>query len=115
LEEFWGRKNRTKKPGITPGSFFWLKVRYSLRPRFFSIGSICGRFAQAQTRDEYLVYLAKEAERDIAYDPEPIGRYNIAPDTQGAYCPVRHLLGTPPILSLFIRSLHRMKKPTGWA
>lgn len=40
---------------------------------------MCGRFAQAQTREEYLAYLADEAERDIAYDPEPIGRYNVAP------------------------------------
>lgn len=36
--------------------------------------SMCGRFAQAQTREEYLAYLADEADRDIAYDPEPIGR-----------------------------------------
>ncbi|MBZ7597599.1 hypothetical protein FML05_25735 [Klebsiella variicola] len=26
-------------------------------------------------------YLAEEAERDIAYNPEPIGRYNVAPGT----------------------------------
>ena len=38
---------------------------------------MCGRFAQAQTREEYLAYLADEADRDIAYDPEPIGRYNV--------------------------------------
>ncbi|MDN8598873.1 SOS response-associated peptidase [Citrobacter sp. S2-9] len=43
---------------------------------------MCGRFAQSQTREEYLVYLAEEAERDIAYDPEPIGRYNVAPGTK---------------------------------
>ncbi|HBX9976351.1 TPA: hypothetical protein MIM69_14860 [Klebsiella variicola] len=43
---------------------------------------MCGRFAQAQTREEYLAYLAEEAERDIAYDPEPIGRYNVAPGTK---------------------------------
>ncbi|EOZ9384336.1 hypothetical protein ACQYE4_000727 [Enterobacter bugandensis] len=41
---------------------------------------MCGRFAQAQTREEYLAYLADEGDRDIAYDPEPIGRYNIAAD-----------------------------------
>ncbi|TGD55745.1 DUF159 family protein, partial [Salmonella enterica subsp. enterica serovar Poona] len=40
---------------------------------------MCGRFAQAQTREEYLAYLADEAERDIAYDPAPIARYNVAP------------------------------------
>jgi hypothetical protein len=27
-----------------------------------------GRFAQAQTREEYLAYLSDEADRDIAYD-----------------------------------------------
>lgn len=43
---------------------------------------MCGRFAQAQTREEYLVYLAEEAERNIAYDPAPIGRYNVAPGTK---------------------------------
>lgn len=42
---------------------------------------MCGRFAQSQTREEYLAYLAEEAERDIAFDPEPIGRYNVAPGT----------------------------------
>ncbi len=43
---------------------------------------MCGRFAQSQTREEYLAYLADEAERNIAYDPEPIGRYNVAPGTK---------------------------------
>jgi putative SOS response-associated peptidase YedK len=43
---------------------------------------MCGRFAQSQTREEYLAYLAEEAERNIAYDPEPIGRYNVAPGTK---------------------------------
>ncbi len=43
---------------------------------------MCGRFAQSQTREEYLAYLAEEAERDIAYEPEPIGRYNVAPGTK---------------------------------
>jgi putative SOS response-associated peptidase YedK len=43
---------------------------------------MCGRFAQAQTREEYLAYLADEGDRDIAYDPEPIGRYNVAPGTK---------------------------------
>lgn len=40
---------------------------------------MCGCFAQSQTREECLAHLAYEAERDIAYDPEPIGRYNVAP------------------------------------
>ncbi|EPM1748896.1 SOS response-associated peptidase [Klebsiella variicola] len=43
---------------------------------------MCGRFAQSQIREEYLAFLAEEAERDIAYDPEPIGRYNVAPGTK---------------------------------
>lgn len=33
---------------------------------------MCGRFIQSQTREEYLAYLAEEAERDIAFDHEPI-------------------------------------------
>lgn len=40
---------------------------------------MCGRFAQAQTREAYLAFLAEKAERDIPWDPEPIGRYNVAP------------------------------------
>ncbi len=51
---------------------------------------MCGRFAQAQTREEYLAYLADEAERDIAYDPEPIGRYNVAPGTKVLLLSVRN-------------------------
>lgn len=43
---------------------------------------MCGRLAQSQTREEYLAYLADEAERDITYDPEQIGRYNVAPGTK---------------------------------
>ena len=43
---------------------------------------MCGRFAQAQTRQEYLAFLADEADCDIPYDPEPIGRYNVAPGTK---------------------------------
>ena len=43
---------------------------------------MCGRFAQAQTREDYLAYLADEADRNIAYDPEPIGRYIVAPGTK---------------------------------
>lgn len=40
---------------------------------------MCGRFSQSMTREEYLSLLANEADRNIAYDPEPIGRYNVAP------------------------------------
>ncbi|HIB5584931.1 MULTISPECIES: SOS response-associated peptidase family protein [Klebsiella pneumoniae complex] len=43
---------------------------------------MCGRFAQSQSREEYLAYLAEKTERDIAYDPELIGRYNVAPGTK---------------------------------
>ncbi len=43
---------------------------------------MCGRFAQSQTREEYLAYLVEEAERNIAFDPEPISRYNVAPGTK---------------------------------
>lgn len=43
---------------------------------------MCGRFAQSQTREDYLSLLAEDIERDIPYDPEPIGRYNVAPGTK---------------------------------
>ncbi|WP_079231978.1 SOS response-associated peptidase family protein [Enterobacter ludwigii] len=43
---------------------------------------MCGRFAQAQTREEYRHILQMKPIRDIAYDPEPIGRYNVAPGTK---------------------------------
>jgi putative SOS response-associated peptidase YedK len=42
---------------------------------------MCGRFTQYRTREEYLKEFADETEQDIAYDPEPIGRYNVAPGT----------------------------------
>lgn len=40
---------------------------------------MCGHFAQSQPREEYLAYRAEEAERDIVYEPEPIGQYNMKP------------------------------------
>ncbi len=43
---------------------------------------MCGRFAQAQSREEYLAHLVEAAERDIARDSAPIGRYNVAPGTK---------------------------------
>jgi putative SOS response-associated peptidase YedK len=43
---------------------------------------MCGRFAQIESRDDYLSFLAEEATSNIAYDPQPIGRYNVAPDTK---------------------------------
>lgn len=39
-------------------------------------------FAKAQTREDYLANLADESDRNIAYDPDPIGRYNVAPGTK---------------------------------
>ena len=42
---------------------------------------MCGRFSQSLTREEYLSLFANKADRNIAYDPEPIGRYNVAPGT----------------------------------
>ena len=30
---------------------------------------MCGRFAQSQTREDYLALLAEDIERDIPYDP----------------------------------------------
>lgn len=43
---------------------------------------MCGRFAQAQSRERYLEALAAQTERAIAYDPTPIARYNVAPGTK---------------------------------
>ena len=34
------------------------------------------------TREDYLALLSEEAGRDILYDPEPIGRFNVAPGTK---------------------------------
>lgn len=41
---------------------------------------MCGRFAQYQSRDVYFDALSI-AESDYVHDPEPIGRYNVAPGT----------------------------------
>lgn len=35
-------------------------------------------FCSIATREEYIAYLAEEADRDIAYAPKPIGRYKLA-------------------------------------
>lgn len=40
---------------------------------------MCGGFSQSMTREQYLAILADEAEEDIPYNAEPIGRYNVAP------------------------------------
>jgi hypothetical protein len=34
---------------------------------------MCGRFSQSMTREDYLVLLADEVERDIPYDPNRSG------------------------------------------
>ena len=54
---------------------------------------MCGRFAQSQPREEYLAYLTEEAERDITCDPEPISRYNVAPETKDLLRSERDLVG----------------------
>ena len=43
---------------------------------------MCGRFTQIQSRDDYLEFLLEDEEENIPYDPEPIGRYNVAPGTK---------------------------------
>jgi len=43
---------------------------------------MCGRFSQSMTRQDYLALLADEVEQDIPYEPEPIGRFNVAPGTK---------------------------------
>lgn len=43
---------------------------------------MCRRFVQAQALEEYLTYIADEAERDIAYGRKPTGRYDAAPSTK---------------------------------
>ena len=42
---------------------------------------MCGRFAQYSSRDEYFESLGLTPE-EILYDPEPIGRFNVAPGTK---------------------------------
>ena len=41
---------------------------------------MCGRFAQYESRDQYFDALGLTPD-DILFDPEPIGRYNVAPGT----------------------------------
>lgn len=43
---------------------------------------MCGRFTEYNSREEYLAFLGEEAEWDIPYDPEPVGRYNVTPRTR---------------------------------
>lgn len=42
---------------------------------------MCGRFAQYSSRDEYFKALGLQPD-EITFDPEPIGRYNVAPGTR---------------------------------
>lgn len=42
---------------------------------------MCGRFAQYSSRDDYFDALELKAD-EIVYDPEPIGRFNVAPGTK---------------------------------
>lgn len=44
---------------------------------------MCGRFTQYNSREEYLVFLGEEVERDIPYDPEPVSRAVGNPRNQG--------------------------------
>lgn len=42
---------------------------------------MCGRFAQYSSRDDYFASLGL-APDDIQFDPQPIGRFNVAPGTR---------------------------------
>lgn len=42
---------------------------------------MCGRFAQFSSRDDYFASLGLDGDA-ITFDPEPIGRYNVAPGTR---------------------------------
>lgn len=42
---------------------------------------MCGRFAQYSSRDEYIESFGLKAD-EIQFDPEPIGRFNVAPGTK---------------------------------
>ncbi|WP_455853818.1 SOS response-associated peptidase family protein [Pantoea endophytica] len=42
---------------------------------------MCGRFAQYSSRDDYFDSLGLKSD-EITFDPEPIGRFNVAPGTK---------------------------------
>ncbi|VTT28080.1 Gifsy-2 prophage protein [Klebsiella pneumoniae] len=42
---------------------------------------MCGRFAQYSSRDEYFDSLGLKPD-EVTFDPEPIGRFNVAPGTK---------------------------------
>jgi len=42
---------------------------------------MCGRFAQYSSRDDYFDSLGLKPD-EITFDPEPIGRFNVAPGTK---------------------------------
>lgn len=43
---------------------------------------MCGRFSQSLSREDYLTFIANDAERVIPFDPQPIDRFNVAPGTR---------------------------------
>ncbi len=43
---------------------------------------LCGRFAQFETREEYLEFLNADVEFVGTLDGELVGRYNVAPGTR---------------------------------
>lgn len=42
---------------------------------------MCGRFAQYSSRDDYFESIGLKTD-EITFDPEPLGRYNVAPGTK---------------------------------
>ncbi|MCU6339093.1 SOS response-associated peptidase family protein [Enterobacter quasiroggenkampii] len=69
---------------------------------------MCGRFAQSMSRDDYLAFLADEqATSFIPRDPEPLGRYNVAPGT-------RVLLLNEQDDELHLDPVHWGYAPTWW-
>lgn len=42
---------------------------------------MCGRFAQYSSRDDYFDALGLSPD-EITFDPEPLGRFNVAPGTK---------------------------------
>ena len=43
---------------------------------------MCSRFTQYNSREEYQSFPGEKVEQDIPYDPEHVGRYNVAPGTR---------------------------------
>ncbi|HBV40403.1 MAG TPA: DUF159 family protein [Erwinia sp.] len=68
---------------------------------------MCGRFTQYQSREAYLEAFNTTLARDIAYDPEPLGRYNVAPGT-------RVLLLNERDATLHLDPVHWGYRPAWW-